>query len=72
MYSKVTQSHVQLRVGEVQVSDTGPLELIILSSTLYTLVMSGAEMETQFKPFISSRWICNISGLYFKALCFQS
>lgn len=68
MHSRLTQSHVQRGVGEEQVTDTGPLELIVLGSTLDTLVMSGVETETQFKPFVSTRPICNISGLYFKAL----
>lgn len=72
MYSRVTQSHVQPRVGEEQVTDTGPLALIMLGSTLDMLVKSGVEIETQFKPFVSSRCMCNISSLYFKALYFQS
>lgn len=71
-YSRVTQSHVQPRVGEEQVTDRGSLELITLGSTLDALVMSGVEMETKFKPFVSSRRICNISGLYFKALYLRS
>ena len=72
MYSRVTESHVQPRVGEEQVTDTGPPELIVLGSTLDSLVMSGVEMETQFKPFVSSRCICTISGLYFKVLYLRS
>jgi len=72
MDSRVTQNHVQPRVGEERVTDTGPLELIMLGSTLDTLVMTGLETETQFKIFVSSRYICNISGLYFKALYLRS
>lgn len=53
-------------------TDTSPLELLKPGSILDTLAMSGIEMVTQFKLFVSSTCICNISGRYFKALYLPS